>query len=109
MAAEKAAAGGEWRGVHRLQNQVLEGVNQSLFGNGIVTPKDEDEVLAMLRKGADGGVGELFPAVTRVRGGLSGTHGICDSLLDPLLGSSFFGGIEGIVIISLVVLISTIE
>ena len=74
MTAEEAAAGGEWRGVHRFQNQVLEGVNQSLFGNGIVTPKDEDEVLAMLRKGADGGVGELFPAVTRVRGGLSGTH-----------------------------------
>ena len=74
MTAEEAAAGGEGRRVHRLQDQVFERVDQGLLGDGVVAPKDEDEVLALLRQGADGGVGELFPAVARVRGGLSGAH-----------------------------------
>ncbi len=74
MAAKEAAAGGERRRVHRFQNQVFERVYQGLFGDGIVAPEDEDEVLALLREGADGGIGELFPAVARMRGGLSGTH-----------------------------------
>ena len=74
MATEKPSAGRQRRRVHRLQNQVLERVNQGLLGDGVVAPKDEDEVLSSFRKGADSRVCELFPAVARVRGGLAGTH-----------------------------------
>ena len=60
--------------MYRLQYQVLEWVNQGLLGDGVVAPKDEDKVLALFREGTDGSVSELFPAVARVRGGLSGAH-----------------------------------
>ena len=74
MAAEETAASREGRRVHRFQDQVLEGVDQGLFGDGVVAPEDEDKMLALLGEGSDGRVGELFPAVTRVRGSLSGAH-----------------------------------
>ena len=80
MTPEEAAAGGERRGVHRLQYQVLEGVNQGLFGDSVVAPEDEDEMLPIFGEGADGGVGELFPAVTRVRGGL-----YCSAVFDTAI------------------------
>ena len=73
VAAEETTAGRQRRWVHRFQDQMLEGVDQGLFGDGVVAPEDEDEMLALLGEGADGGIGELLPAVARVRGGLSGT------------------------------------
>ena len=73
VAAEETTAGRQRRWVHRFQDQMLEGVDQGLFGDGVVVPEDEDEMLALLGEGADGGIGELLPAVARVRGGLSGT------------------------------------
>ena len=66
MTPEEAAAGGERRGMHRLQDEVLGRVDQGLLGDGVVAPKDEDEVLALFRQGADGGVGELFPTMVRM-------------------------------------------
>ena len=74
MTPEEAAAGREWRRMHRLQDEVLGRVDQDLLGDGVVAPEDENEVLASLRESADSGVGELFPAMARVRGGLSGAH-----------------------------------
>ena len=74
MATEKPSACRQRRRVYRFQNQVLEGVNQGLFCDGVVAPEDEDEMLPLFREGADGSVGELFPTVARVRCRLSSTH-----------------------------------
>ena len=66
MAAKKSSAGGQGRRMHRLQYQVLERVYHGLFGNGVVAPKDEHQMLALFREGADSSVGELFPAMVGV-------------------------------------------
>ena len=74
MTAEEATAGRQGRWVHRFQDQMLERVYQSLFGDGIIAPKDENEMFPLVWKGTDGRISELFPAVVWVRGRLSGTH-----------------------------------
>ena len=63
MTTKETAAGRQRRWVHRFQYQMLERVNQGLLSNGVVAPKYEDKVFALLREGSDGSIGELFPSV----------------------------------------------
>ena len=74
VATEEAAAGRQRRGMHRFEDQVFGRVNQDLLGDSEVAPEDEDEMFALLRQGAYGGIGELLPTVVRVRGGLTSAH-----------------------------------
>lgn len=73
-ASEETPVGRQRRGVRSRQHVVFRLVNQRFLGNGITAPQQEDDAVATLREGLDGGVGEGFPAVALMAAGLVGTY-----------------------------------
>ena len=74
-AAEEAAVGRQGRGVWGGEDEVLAGVDEGFLGDGIAAPEQEDESVATGGEFADGGIGELLPAVALVRACLVGADG----------------------------------
>lgn len=54
---------------------MLTRINQTLLGNGVISPKNKDQMIPLFGKRPDGGIGKLFPAMARMRSGLSGPNG----------------------------------
>ena len=75
--AEKAAIGGEGRGVCALQHEMARAVDESAFLLRVAAPKYKDQSIALRGEAANDGIGKLFPAVPLVRPGLMGADGEC--------------------------------
>ena len=73
-ATEKAPRSRQRRRVRSGKDIMFGCIYKMLFLNSIITPKQEDESFALLRKPLDGTVGEGFPAVTLVRARLMRAH-----------------------------------
>lgn len=70
---------GKWRGMHAAQNQVALAVDQLALLLRMTSPQQEYQALALAIQRVDRGIGETFPALALMRGGLSrfdGEHGI---------------------------------
>lgn len=57
-----AAIGGEWRGMHRLKDQVLGSINEPPFAACISAPKHMNDMLTVSRQCLDSRIGEEAPA-----------------------------------------------
>ena len=57
------------------EHVVAAAVDEAGFAYGVAAPEEKHDAAAMLREGADGGVGEGLPAFVLVRAGLMGAHG----------------------------------
>ena len=68
--AEEAAVRGERGGVRGFDDAVLAAVDEFFLGAGVAAPEDEYQVLPTVGEGADGLVGEGFPALVAVRAGV---------------------------------------
>lgn len=66
---KKAVMRRKGRWVSRLEHEVLGAVDVGAFVPGVVPPQHEDEVLAFLRKRANGGVRKRFPPLPLVGAG----------------------------------------
>ena len=64
--AEEAAVRGERGGVRGFDDAVLAAVDEFFLGAGVAAPEDEYQVLPTVGEGADGLVGEGFPALVAV-------------------------------------------
>ena len=60
--------------MHRLEHEMALAVDELLLGARIAAPENEHEVLALGAERADGGIGELLPAVTLMTRRLMRTH-----------------------------------
>lgn len=74
VVAEESAVGGEWRGMGRLEYQMLLAVNHLSFALGIAAPEQKHQMFSLFGQPPDGGIGELFPSPVLVRTGLMGPH-----------------------------------
>ena len=78
--AEEAAVRGERRGVRGFDDAVLAAVDEFFLGAGVAAPEYEDQVLSLLGEGADGLVGECFPALVAVRASV--VRGYCEDAIE---------------------------
>ena len=66
VVAEEAVIGRKWRRMCGFENEVLGLVDESLFGAGVASPKDENEVWASGVEIFNNGGSESFPTVAAV-------------------------------------------
>ena len=75
VAEPSAAVGGEGRGMHGFQYQVLVVVDEIRLATGIAAPQQEDQMLPGVAQRLDGGIRKGIPAEARMAVGEVGTHG----------------------------------
>jgi len=74
-ATDKAAIGGEGRGVRGGEDKVVPAVDELSFALGIAAPEHIDDVLALLVECLNGGIGEFFPTMVLVAARAMGLYG----------------------------------
>ena len=75
VVAEETAVCREGTGMGGCEDVVLVGVDECRLASGRRSPKEKDDVVAVVVDGTDDGVGECFPALVAVTEGLVLTDG----------------------------------
>ena len=66
LVPEETVVGGKRGWMSRCQNQMFVPVNKSSFFLGVSSPKDENQMGALLGKATDSRIGEFLPSTTLV-------------------------------------------